>query len=360
MKRILIFSLFLISIVCYAQDLQNKKPYTIEHSDKVTIIDTPEGYISKLEGRVHFFYCEVEYNCDKAMIYEGREFAYMLGNVKAKDDTMRVVADSVAFDNSKNVLYMSGDIEVREFEDENLTREFYSDKGSFNRNNNYLKVDGNVRMFSYSDSVSAVCGYAEYNHSTGYGFLRDNPILSLTKKDSLTIESRKVEFFHNYKKYIASFDVVVTQKAFTATSNFLIYFSEEERALFTGDPVFYSDIAKGRAEEFTLFFKDNKLYKADLRNACNVDYTTAEGEPQSNWVKSDLMDIFFVDDSIEHFKAYQNVSYFYDQEENKEKRQDPMQIQSDGAELNIYFKEDNQVDHLEMGGKIKGKYRFYQ
>ncbi len=360
MKKILIFSFILITVFCFAEMPKSRKPYKIEHSDNVTIINGDEGYISKLEGNVHFFYSDVEYNCDSAMIYEGREFAYMLGNVHAKDDTMNVVADSIAFDNSKNMLYMAGDIEIREYADDVLSREFYSETGSFNRNSNYLKVKGDVRMFSYVDSVSATCGYAEYNHSTGYGFLRENPILKLVKKDSLTIESKKVEFFHNYQKYIASFDVIVRQKAFTALSSFLIFFSEEERALFTGDPVFISDFAKGRAEEFTLFFQDNKLKKGILRNQCNIDYATSEGEPQSNWVKSDLMDIYFVDDNINHFKAYENVSYFYDQKEDKTKRNDPMQIQSDGRELNIFFKEDDEVEFFEMNGKIKGKYRFYQ
>ncbi|MBN2829271.1 MAG: hypothetical protein JXR56_03000 [Candidatus Cloacimonetes bacterium] len=358
MRKILICSLFLLCFTLLSAE--SEKNYRLIHSDNVTLINSETGYVSRFEGSVHFFYGGVEYKCDRAMIYEGREFAYMYGDVHAKVDTMNVVADSVSYDKNKNILYMRGNIEIQEFKDKKLTREFYSDYGEFDRNIKFLKVKDNVRSFSYIDSVSATCGYAEFNNTTGYGYMRLSPVLCLTKKDSLQIKSEKVEIFSNNNKYVASFNVQVDHESFTTTSSFLIYFSKENKAILTGEPVFHSDFATGQADEFTLFLENNKLNRAVLMNNCLVRYASTEGEPQNNWVKSNRMELFFQDDDLTQFNATQNVSYFYDQDENKEKRQEAMQMYSDGDELNIWLKSNNRVKSMELNGRINGKYKFFQ
>jgi lipopolysaccharide export system protein LptA len=359
MKKILLIS-SLLALCLFLLTVETEKSYRLIHSDNVTLINAETGYVSRFEGKVHFFYGGVEYRCNKAMIYEGREFAYMYGDVHAQVDTMDVVADSISFDKRKNILYMGGNIEIKEFEDKKLIREFYSDYGEFERESQYLKVRDNVRSFSYKDSVSATCGYAEFNNSTGYGYMRMSPVLTLTKRDSLRIRSEKVEIFHKHNKYVASFNVHVDHESFTANSNFLIYFSEEDKAILTGDPEFFSDFATANADEFTLFLDNNKLNRALLSNNCLVRYASVEGEPQSNWVKSTQMEMFFEDNDLTQFIANKDVSYFYDQKEDKPKRQDAMQMFSEADELVIRFKANNKVKSLELNGRINGKYRFFQ
>ena len=358
MKKILTYSLLLFITITLLATETTKKDYKLIHADNATVIKQASGYVSRLEGNVHFFYSDVEYHCNKAMIYEGREFAYMDGDVRAKVDTLDVVADSISYNKALNTLYMKGDIEIREYKDKKLIREFYSDRGEFNRDAEFLKVIDNVRTFSYTDSIAATCGYAEYNHGTGYGFMRINPVLTLTKQDSAKIIAEKIEFFHNFNKYVASFDVQMDYNDIKTVSNFLLYFSEEDKAILTGNPVFYSDFATAKAEEFTLYLSDKKLDKAFLNRDCSVYYASEEGEEKNNWVKSDEMELIFDGSNMKEFVARDNVSYFYDQPEEKENSKDAIQVFSEGDELSILFEGKNKVKSLKLNGRINGKYRF--
>jgi uncharacterized membrane protein YkgB len=72
------------------------------------------------------------------------------------------------------------------------------------------------------------------------------------------------------------------------------------------------------------------------------------------------MEMFFEDNDLTQFIANKDVSYFYDQKEDKPKRQDAMQMFSEADELVIRFKANNKVKSLELNGRINGKYRFFQ
>ena len=48
-----------------------------------------------------------------------------------------------------------------------------------------------------------------------------------------------MEYFDQEHKLIATFNVKVERNEFHATSDFLIYFLNEEKAIFTGEPKFF-------------------------------------------------------------------------------------------------------------------------
>jgi hypothetical protein len=175
-------------------------------------------------------------------------------------------------------------------------------------------------------------------------------------EDTLRISAEKMEYFRQFSKLVATFDVKSATPDYNTTSDFLIFNNRENKAVFSGNPRFYSSFGDARAVNFYLYFKDRQLEKAELQDSCLVNFSEEEGKPAGNWCKADFIHIDFVDKQIRKFLAESNVSYYYEQQEAPKK--DYMQNMATGATLQVVFKPDNKVQYMKMQQKIQGKYKF--
>jgi hypothetical protein len=178
----------------------------------------------------------------------------------------------------------------------------------------------------------------------------------VTGKDSIRITADKMEYFRQFSKLIATFNVKTSTSDYHTTSDFLIYLNHENKAVFTGKPRLYSTFGDAEAVNFYLYFDKRELTRAELQDSCAVHFSEEEGKPPTNWCKADYIKMYFNNREITRFDAESNVSYHYIQEKTDKK--DYADNQATGAQLTILFKADSTVQIMKMEKQIKGKYKF--
>jgi lipopolysaccharide export system protein LptA len=358
-KRLLLLFLlcFTLSALFSAKAKAPKEEkFNLIHSDKLFLTKVNEENVMELYGNVHFFYGKTEFRSNRAYIYNTQKIARLLGNVIVSNDTMRVTADSLSYYRIPNKLNMGGNVIITEQKKTGVFNRFTSSFGTYDRVLDQVTATKNVTAFSQTEKARAKCDYAFWDRKNGYGYLLDNPQLWSEDKDTLYIRSEKMEFYDEDRKVIATFNVSAQSKDYTTTSDFLLYFLKEDKAVFLGEPKFTSGFADATAEEFYLYFNQKKLVKAELKDSCLVYFADEKGKPKVNWVKSQFIRMNLDGDNLEDFLAETNVRYHYVQEQEENK--DYFANSATGSFLTASFDKEGKLDKMQMNKKVKGIYRF--
>ncbi|MDO9577447.1 MAG: LptA/OstA family protein [Candidatus Cloacimonadales bacterium] len=332
------------------------QPYKLINADKLIVEKVKGEFVTNLIGNVHLFYGETEFFADKADIYEKQKIAKMQGKVKVYDDSLSLFADNVEYFRLTEKLFLQGKVLAEEAHTDSTIRTFEADRVEYFRNEREFYAYDNVHSFDERENIFGDCGKLTYYLDDGYGYLIKSPILNLAGKDSLQISAEKIEYFKDYKKVIADFNVVTESGEFRMTSDFLLYFSQEEKAIYLGQPRFTSEFADAQAIEFQIFFLEQKINRAVLQDSCYVVFKTEEESEKNSWVKSTKMDFDFVNGRIELCDAQTNVfSYF---EQQKAENKDFTVNDATGQRLIIKVNEENQIESIDMRTAVQGMYKF--
>lgn len=355
MKKYLIGSLLLLMVVAVLAQSRAAETFRLVHSDKLFLNRTETEQILDLSGNVHFFYGKTEFKADRALVLDTSKIARLTGNVVVANDTLTLRADSLAYYRNSQQMNLGGRVRIDEVKPDGSQRWFSSDHANYDQLNQKLTTWGNVRAFDLVENAHASCGYAFWDRKAGYAYMIENPRLYTGSPDTLFIAAERIEYFDQEEKVVATFDVRVDSQDYHTTSDFLLYFVEEEKAVFTGMPVFRSGFATARAREFYLYFTERELRRAELVDSCRVDFTEEEGAGQTNWVIADYVQIGFNGDNLRDFRAENRVSYYYQQEEGEK---DYFQNRSTGQYLEAMFTPDNKLEYIRMRDSINGVYKF--
>jgi lipopolysaccharide export system protein LptA len=336
---------------------QGGEKLRVIHSDKLFLSKNLDEQVMRLEGSVHFWYGPTEFKCDRAMIFDLQKIARLDGNVKVSNDSLFMSSDSLAYYRTTEELNAGGKVYIEEAKQDGVFRWFRSDYAIYNQMYDNLTVWSNVSSFDKQENASITCGYAYWDRKLRYAYMIENPEVRTAGIDSLYVKADKIEFFDEERKLAATFNVLAQSQDYQATSDFLIYFMSEDKAVFTGQPVFHSDYADARAKEFYLFFQDRQLTRAELVDSCRVDYAEEQSGPRINWVLANYISIAFKDKQIREFQAENTVRYHYRQDETEER--DFFVNTANGDYLEAKFNEDNKLDYMKMNRGIKGTYKFH-
>jgi lipopolysaccharide export system protein LptA len=357
LSQLLLLLLIILPMLVSAQSVKDSNRFRLIHSDKLFLTTANQENILELFGNVHFFYGTTEFFSNRALIFDTQKIARLMGTVRVKNDTLNVTADSLSYYRIPNKLDLISNVVITEQKDSSkVFNRFTSDSGSYDRTNDVISATGRVTAFSQSEKARAKCSYAFWDRKTGYGYLLGNPQLWSEDNDTLHISSEKMEFFDADHRMVATFEVKAQSRDYNAFSDFLLYYLKEDKAIFQGEPRFTSGYADATAEEFYLYFKDRKLYKAELKDTCLVWFSDAKDKPKSNWVKSAFVTLNLKDDNLRDFHAEGKVTYFYEQK--KEGKQDFFSNSAEGDLLDASFQEDGKLKTIRMKSKVKGIYRF--
>ena len=354
------FALFLFSVlltlIFQLNALEELRSYKLINADKL-IINKMEGeYVTNLFGNVHFFYGETEFYSDKADIFELQKIVRMQGNVKVYEDTLSLIADKVDYFRKTERLLLRGNVLATETHSDSTIRTFEAEEVEYFRNSREFFANENVTTYDERENMYGTCGELKYFMNDGYGYLMKEPILSIADKDTLSISAEKIEYFEDYKKVAATFNVKTFSKDFLMTSDFLLYFADEEKAVYLGEPSFTSDLADAKAIEFRIFFEEQKIKKAILQDSCFVQFSEEEDQPKKSWAIGDLMEFNFEGGNITFCEATGNViSYF--QQDSTENR-DFSANNAQGEHLIIEMDGQNNIERISMKNKVKGTYKF--
>ena len=355
MKRLSIGSfILLLGLALFAQ--RPGEAFRLVHSDKLFLNRTETEQILELQGNVHFFYGKIEFRSNRALILDNQKIARLTGNVIVSNDTLRMQADSLAYYRNPGQMNLGGNVKITETKPDGSFRRFNADFANYDKPNDKLTTWGHVEAYDLVENGLANCGYALWDRKNGYAYMIENPLIKVGTSDTLYIEAQKIEYFEPEEKLVATFGVRVQNVDYTVSSDFLLYFAQEEKAIFTGLPRFSSDYATATAREFYLYFEERDLKRAELADSCRVDFAEEEGAGQTNWILADFIGIEFADQGIREFLAENNVSYYYQQDKAEER--DYFQNRAGGQYLEAKFDEDNKLIYINMKNSIKGVYKF--
>ncbi len=359
MKRCLMIIMIVVCLnLLLSNEILDNKSYKIINSDKVLVNKSYDNYVMNLQGNVHFFYGDFEFYCDNGIIIEETETAKMIGNVTVLQDTLKLVSEFAFYDKIHEEVKLKGHVKVYEYTQEGiLKREFRADSLNYLKRKEEFIANKNVEAFEYFEKYQAKCGYLEYRRNDGYGFMKINPEIE-SFKDTVLIKSQKMEYFEDFSKIVASFNVETSFPDAEVSSDFLIYYRDEQKAVFSGNPELESEFGSGKAETFNIFLVENNIDKIEFTNDCSLKFSFKEGEEQDNWLKSDALTIEFEDKKPSNMFAEGSVSYSIISEEEKRKSKEYSENRSSSEYIEIVFTDDNELAELIQKEKIKGTYLF--
>jgi OstA-like protein len=351
----LILLLLISSALLFSEETE-LRPYKLINADKLIVEKVNEEFVTNLIGNVHFFYGETEFLSDKADIYEQQKIVKMFGNVEVYDDTLSLFADEVEYFRQTEQLFLQGNVFARETHTDSTIRTFEAVRVEYFRNEREFYAYDNVKSFDEREEIFGDCGKLVYYMEEGYGYLIKSPILKFAGNDSLEIAAEKIEYFKDYEKVIANFNVVTESGEFRMTSDFLLYFSQDEKAIYLGQPQFTSEFADAQAIEFQIFFQEQKMDHAVLQDSCYVVFKTEENAEKNSWITSSKMLFNFKDGRIEICDAQTDVFSYFEQQKSEGK--DFTINDAFGQRLLIKVNDENQIESLDMREAVQGMYKF--
>lgn len=349
--------IFLLS-VSFSICAKELRPYRLVHADSLHARKYGGAYISELNGNVHFFYGNTEFFTDTAHIFEEEKRVVMVGNVHVIDDTLDLKADRVEYLRKTEQLRLNGDVLLYESHADSTYRTFSCHKIEYMLADRDFKAWNNVEIYDSREKLEGSCGFLTYSEENGFGYLKEDPVIRLVQNDPISIEAEKMEYYDEYKKIVAIFDVNTAFSDYLLTSDFLIYFADEEKAFYRGEPKLVSELFDAEASEVTIYFENNDLKHAEMQDSCLVEYKIIEEGEKENWISSDEMIFYFIDDVISECHANTSIKSSYIQREDIEKRRDYIENHAEGDVLIMEMDEKGYIEAIQMKGSMSGRYIF--
>ncbi len=355
MKKILTGSLLMLLLSSAGAGTGELRPYRLINADKLILEMKNDEYYSHLIGNVNFFYGDTEFFADRAELYEIQKIARLFGNVSVIEDTLTLYADRIEYKRLEEHINLYDNIKIIETHADSTVRSFFADQAQYMRNEEKIIAVDNVSFYDERDKISGYCHYLDYDLEKGYGFITQQPSIVFAGEDSLTISSEKIEFYRDFSRVAASFNVETVYTDYQVLSDFLLVFTEDDYAVFLGEPQYFSEFADASAEKIYLYFEDRTIKDALLENDCKILFRTDTNGEKNSELYSDTVSLLFNDGKVSGMKAKGSVrSTYRTQPGSKESFINYAESDS----LVIGFDSDNEIENINFFGNVKGKYYF--
>lgn len=357
-KKFLISLFLILPVFLFPQVKKTEnRQYRLINADQLRMNKFMDEYVTNLDGNVVFYYGKTQFKADYAEIYEQQKSVVLKGNVRIKEDTLTFYADNAYYYRNDEYIKALGRVKVREDHSDKTYRELSANQIEYYRDRGDMYASQNVLMYEQKQNVYAKSGYATYNTNNGYGYMiRDPLVWQKNQDDSLSIKAEKIELFKENNKLLASFNVQTKNKEMSSTSDFLIYYIDQGKVILVGKPLLNSEFGDAQAENMSFLLKNNKIESATLQDSCKIFFAEDKGKEKTNWITSDVVNVYWKNDKINSFVAKDNVlSYIY---QEQKKKQLPMSNLASGSELSVSFDQDQKIQKINLKNSVQGKYVF--
>lgn len=360
---------------------QELRSYRLINADYLLIDLIEDEYVTRLQGNVNFFYGDTEFYADEAEIYEEQKIARLIGNVQVFEDSLSLFADEVDYFRLTEELELRDDVFIQEDHADMTVRTFTSDRARYHREEQRLYTFENSIFIDERDSVKGMCNYLDYDLDSGYGFVTDEPVVVFMREDTLSVAAERIEFYRDFNRLAASFDVRTIYTLYPETdeesletpysaeadttdrikpvvykinSDFLLFFLDDEYAVFIGQPYLHSNSADAKAERFYVYFKEEKINAATLENNSEIFFAIEEDGEKNSLITADLVELKFTSGNISSMDAFGNVDSRYIEDEGG----DVIINEASSEGLSVIFNLNNEIENIIFNGNVKGLYKF--
>jgi len=349
-------SLLTVLILWFSSSLlsQGKNHYILKNANLVKIDVIENDTITTLKGDVDLIYNDIEFFADNAQIFQKDKRVKLFGNVRAIDDTLEAGAQKAIYFHKDATLKLEEEAYFIENSTDTLLKKVTADFIEYQKENKKVHALNNIVATDFIEQVVCTCGKFRYDMDTDYGLARENPVLTFQRDNELKIYSKQMELFAKEKKFTGTYDVKVETEDTQATSNFLIYFNDEEKAVMLGKPEFKSSLSTATAEEFQVFFKDEKISQLLLVKDAIIHFKEEDSIGKENYLYAGKVRMEINNDKLEHMHA-QNVSRsFFEQRDGE----DILVNKLATLQLEVFFDEEENIQTILAEDDIKGTYTF--
>lgn len=349
-------SVLAVLILWFSSSLisQGTNHYILKNANLVKIDVIENDTITTLKGDVDLIYNEIEFFADNAQIFQKDKRVKLFGNVRAIDDTLEAGAQKATYFHKDATLKLEEEAYFIENSTDTLLKKVTADFIEYQKENKKVHALNNIIATDFIEEVVCTCGKFRYDMDTDYGLARENPVLTFQRDNELKIYSKQMELFAKEKKFTATYDVKVETEDTQATSNFLIYFNDEEKAVMLGKPKFKSSLSTATAEEFQVFFKDKKISQLLLVKDAVIHFKEEDSIGKENYLYAGKVRMEINNDKLEHMHA-QNVSRsFFEQKDGE----DILVNKLATLQLEVFFDEEENIQTIIAEDDIKGTYTF--
>jgi len=349
-------SVLAIFILWFSSPLmsQEKNHYILKNANLVKIDIIENDTITTLQGEVDLIYNDIEFFADNAQIFQKNKRVKLFGNVRAIDDTLEAGAQKATYFHKIATLKLNEDAYFIENSTDTLKKKITADFIEYQKENKKVHALNNIVATDFIEQVVCTCGKFRYDMGTDYGLARENPVLTFQRDNQLKIYSKQMELYAKEKKFTATYDVKVETEDTQATSNFLIYFNDEEKAVMLGNPQFKSSLSTATAQEFQVFFKDEKINQLLLVKDAVIHFKEEDSIGKENYLYAGKVRMEIDNDKLTYMQA-QNVSQsFFEQRGD----QDILINKLATLQLEVFFDEEENIQTIIAEDDIKGTYTF--
>jgi len=341
---------FSSTLLCQGKDHH----YILKNANLVKIDKTENDTITTLKGDVNLIYNDIEFFADNAQIFQKDRKVKLFGNVRAIDDTLEAGARKATYFHKNAILKLEEDAYFIENSPHTLLKKVTADFIEYQKENKKVHALNNIVAIDFIEKVICTCGKFRYDMDTDYGLARDDPVLSFQRDNELKIYSKQMELFAKDKKLTATYDVKVETEDTYATSNFLIYFNDQEKAVMLGNPQFKSSLSTATAEEFQIFFKDEKIRQLLLVTNAVIHFKEEESIGKENYLYAEKVRMEINNDKIIYMQARNVSRSFFEQREDD----DILINKLATLQLEVFFDDEEKIKTIIAEDDIKGTYTF--
>ncbi len=347
--------LFFIAISSLAAE-ETEHKYILKNANTVKIDITSNDTITTLTGDVDLIYNGIEFFADNGQVFQKEKKVKLYGNVRAIDDTLEAGAQKAIYLHEEQNLQLENSAYFIEHSDSTQRRKLTARFVEYNKAKKKVTAVNDIIADDYLEDVTCECGKFVYDLATEYGLARDNPVLKIHRENEINIYGKQMELFAKEKKFTATYEVKVEMKDSYATSNFLIYFDDEKKAVMLGNPHFTSDVSNAYADEFQIFFEDEAIKELVLVDNAVIHFQEEKAMGKENYLYAKRIVIQIANEKLSYLNAKNVSKSFFEQKE--EDTSDTLINKLATANLEVFFNEEEKIKMIIAENDINGRYLF--
>jgi len=358
--KIILF--FIILLLCnrtgFAKNTKKTYKYTLNNADFIKFDVVKGDTITTLTGNVDVIYDSIRFYADNAQIFQSKRLLKLNGNAKAVEDTLEGGAENVWYNYDGKILNLRDSAYFQEVVNDSISKKVTAEEIDYFKLRSEIKAKGNIEAKDFIEKVKLECGDFRYDHESKYGSAKIEPVLKFEDREKLTIRSKQMEIFSDKEKLTATYDVVIEMKNSFAKGKFLIYFNQNQKSVLLGNPKFQSESADASAQEFELFFKEDKLDSLFMSNNARIYFKKNESDKKSNFLFARSVKLDFEAEKLLYMNAIDVNNSFI--RENKVRTDNFYINKLKTAFLEVFFDKKEEIEKVVAEKQIEGVYKFEQ
>jgi lipopolysaccharide assembly outer membrane protein LptD (OstA) len=328
----------------------------IEHED---VVVTSQRGLYYFDREVTLLFGDVKINQNTLTMW-GDEGEYrkredrliMRRNVWVSDEGWEVTCDEARYNRATEYAWLVGNIEARD-----SVTTLYADSLFYDRNVEKTEAFGDVRITNEQEGFTAEGNHGLYYRDTGEAVIDRNPRLTVDpdSPEPVTIDSDTMRVFPDQKRALAYYKVKILKGNTVTQCDSAALFDEENRVELYGNPLAKQDLVSMKGLMMELTYNEEEVERIDIKGGAEI----REEQPDTlvvgreNWIAGDSMSLYLRENSVDSILVINNaVSEYFPAS--------PRKTESNfikGDSMFFVFSQDS-LDYVRVTGTAEGVYKF--